>query len=144
MIEAGDIVTDPDGRKFTIVEISSDKFLIRSTFGNVIKELPIQDLKNYMNRTNVYNIMIQSPFILTPTQVKNKLGIGFKVLTIETERDIPDTTITDVDSAVAAIIQTGYRALARANHPDLGGDSEVMLILNRSKKELLDLLESVK
>jgi hypothetical protein len=63
---------------------------------------------------------------------------------VETERDLYSPPITDVDSAVEAMILTGYRALARANHPDLGGDAEVMATVNRAKKEVLDLLKSLK
>jgi hypothetical protein len=92
--------------------------------------------------SKTYTIRVQSPFILTQAVAKRKLGAGFKILEVNTERDdhIP---IVDVDSAVKAILKTGYRALARANHPDLGGDTETMVILNRAKKELTDLLSQV-
>lgn len=102
------------------------------------------ELEKEYNMTKVYNIRIQSPFILTTGQVKSKLGIGFQVLSCETETDLPQATITDVDSAVEAIVKVGYRSLARAYHPDLGGEPEKMQTLNRAKKELLDLLASLK
>lgn len=91
-----------------------------------------------------YRVEIESPFLLTQKQVKERFGIGFIVVSIEIAKDIPTIKIVDVDSAVEAIVNTGYRALARANHPDLGGDPEIMVIINRAKKELLDLLNSLK
>lgn len=113
-----------------------------------------QDINKYKNAlatfeeeqkmTQTYSIRIQSPFILTPGQVKNKLGIGFHVLSVETEKDLPNVEITDVDSAVEAMVKVGFKSLARAYHPDLGGDPNKMVILNRARKELLDLLASCK
>ncbi len=91
-----------------------------------------------------YNIRITSPFILTQAEVKRKLGLGHKVLSVETEKDLNQVQIYSVDTAMEQIILTGYRALARAHHPDLGGDQEVMVILNQTKKELLDLLKDIK
>lgn len=96
----------------------------------------------YMSQT--YNIRITSPFILTQKQVKEKLGIGYKVLEVQAEKDVQVVKIDSVDTAMENIILAGYRALARAYHPDLGGDPEVMIILNRTKKELLDLLKDLK
>ena len=95
-------------------------------------------------KQQIYNIRIESPFILTQRQIKEKFGVGFHVITVETERDIYTPHITDTDSAVEAMIHTGYRALARANHPDLGGDIQVMATINKAKKEILDLLGSLK
>lgn len=91
----------------------------------------------------VYTIRIQSEFVLTPSEVKRKLGIGYKVLDTSVEKvdSVPD--IKDNVSAMEAIIKTGYRTLARANHPDLGGDAEVMTILNKTRKELDDLIEEL-
>ena len=66
------------------------------------------------------------------------------MITVETEKDIYTPHITDTDSAVEVMIRTGYRALARANHPDLGGDIQVMATINKAKKEILDLLENLK
>ena len=94
-----------------------------------------------MDRT--YNIRIQSPFVLTPSEVKKKLGIGFKVISTEVDKDVQLPDITDNVSAMDAIIRTGYRALARANHPDLGGDAQVMVILNQTKRELESLLQEI-
>lgn len=100
--------------------------------------------KQAMNTLKTYTIRVQSPFLLTPTQVKTKLGVGYKVLELEVEKESNEEKITSVDSAVEAIVRTGFRALARAFHPDLGGDAEVMTILNRAKKELKDLLQEVR
>jgi hypothetical protein len=106
-----------------------------------------QEAQKYMTpntKQQIYNIRIESPFILTQRQIKEKFGVGFHVITVETERDIYTPHITDTDSAVEAMIRTGYRALARANHPDLGGDIQVMATINKAKKEILDLLGSLK
>jgi hypothetical protein len=91
-----------------------------------------------------FTITLESQFIPTPTMVKNKLGTGYKVIAVELEREYPKDAISDVDSAVAAILYTGYRALARANHPDLGGNAEIMMVLNKAKKEIDDLLKSLR
>ena len=91
----------------------------------------------------IYNIRIQSPFVLTPSEVKKKLGTGFHVASVEVEKDSQPPDITDTISAMDAIIRTGYRALARANHPDLGGNAQVMVILNQTKKELESLLKEI-
>ena len=99
---------------------------------------------NTKRQIQIYNIRIESSFILTQKQIKEKFGVGFHVITVETEKDIYTPHITDTDSAVEAMIRTGYRALARANHPDLGGDIQVMATINKAKKEILDLLGSLK
>lgn len=96
------------------------------------------------DKSKTYMVRVKSPFILSPNQVKEKLGIGYKVLEVNLERDFKFKPIKDVDSAVEMMIQTGYHALVRANHPDLGGDPAVMSLLTRAKKELTELLESVK
>ena len=72
-----------------------------------------------------------------------KLGIGVKVISTEVDKDVQLPDITDNVSAMDAIIRTGYRALARANHPDLGGDAQVMVILNQTKRELESLLQEI-
>src|ERR1017187_6826121 len=95
-------------------------------------------------KKQIYNIRVESPFILTPKQIKEYLGIGYHVVSVETERDRYTPPITNVDSASEAMVLMGYRALARANHPDLGGDAEVMKTINQAKKEILDLLKSLK
>lgn len=96
-----------------------------------------------LDKTNRYTVRIASRFILTPSAVKSALGMGFKVESVELDRDVPTAEIVDVDSAVLQIIQTGYRALARAHHPDFGGSTEKMVILNRAKKELDDLMKEI-
>ena len=93
--------------------------------------------------TQIYNIRVESRFLLTQRQIKEKLGIGYKVVSVETEKDSQTPEITTVDNAVISMILTGYRALARATHPDLGGDVEKMMILNKAKREVLDLLKSL-
>jgi hypothetical protein len=141
--QAGDVVHTVDGM-LQIVDITGDSILARNPNSNNIKQYNIKEAKNWMSKNNVYNVTVQSPFILTPRQVKEKFGIGFKVLSVETEKDIPQVVIKDIDSAVENIIRVGYRSLARANHPDLGGDAEVMVILNKAKKEIIELMESLK
>lgn len=101
-------------------------------------------LEEEQNMTQIYNVRVQSSFILTQNQVKAKLGTGYKVLEVSAEKESSQVQITDVDSAMENIVLAGYRALARAHHPDLGGDTETMVILNRTKKELLDLLKEIK
>lgn len=122
-------------------------------------ELNYEKLENMtLNKPKqqVYSIRIESPFILTQRQIKEKLGIGFKVVSVETEKDLSTKPIIDVDSALAALIQTGYRALARANHPDLSASddtesisdkearAERMMLINRAKKEINELLDSLR
>lgn len=94
-------------------------------------------------QVNTYTINIESRFILTQTQIKEALGIGYRILSVETAKDYSSTIPVGVDSAAIAIIQTGYRALARAYHPDLGGDENTMRILNQTKRELIDLVNSL-
>lgn len=91
----------------------------------------------------VYTIRIQSDFVLTPSEVKRKLGIGYKVLDTSVEKIDHIPVIVDTITAMEAIIKTGYRALARANHPDIGGDGEVMMQLNKTKKELEELIKEL-
>ena len=90
-----------------------------------------------------YRVTVSSKFILTQSMIKKYLGAGYHVLSVELERDVSPAPIHDVDSACLNIVNTGYRALARAFHPDLGGDPEVMKLLNQSKRELVDLLKSL-
>jgi hypothetical protein len=92
---------------------------------------------------NIYTVNIESRFILTQTQIKEALGLGYRIISIEYEKDNSTSPIVNVDSAAMTIIQTGYRALARAYHPDLGGDENIMKILNQTKKELIDLIKSL-
>jgi len=102
------------------------------------------DNKENSKVKQTYTIRIESPFILTARDIKDKIGIGYKVVSVETERDRYIPPITDVDSATEAMVLTGYRALARSYHPDLGGNEEVMKTINQAKKEVLDLLKSLK
>lgn len=128
--------------KFERNPIYDDKLLFRSRqFGTRQGALD-----NAMGRTpnKTYMIRISSPFILTQKAVKDALGIGYTVESVEMERDLPQVEITDVDSAVDHMLKTGYRALVRANHPDLGGTTEKMVILNRAKKEIDDLLKELR
>lgn len=127
-------------------EIDREFILDSSRLDYFGSDVVIKDLHEWQieNMSKIYDIRILSPFVLTPKQVKDKLGIGNKVLSVELEKDAILPEITDTDSAVEAIIATGYRALARAYHPDLGGSTEVMAILNRTKRELKELLESTK
>lgn len=52
-----------------------------------------------------------------------------------------DERICDVDSAAAAIVAAGYRALAQEHHPDHGGSHETMAHLNEAKRQLRELLK---
>jgi len=109
---------------------------------DLVEQLIEKDIAFKMPQEKIFNLKIRSQFIPTPTAIKEKLGVGYKVLAIEMEREQPNREITDVNSAFEAILFLGYRALARANHPDLGGDHEKMVIINRAKKEMTELLES--
>jgi len=122
-------------------EVDLDK-LSKDEASNIISG--ILGVKKEMTTLKNYTVKIESPFLLTPTQIKNKLGIGFKVLAVEIEKEINRVKITSVDSAVDEIIKQGYRALIRAHHPDVGGDTEVAVILNRAKKELDELMRSIR
>jgi len=97
------------------------------------------------NRTEetIYTINIKSRFILTQTQIKKALGIGFQVLSVELAKDASNYNSFDDSSAAKAIVQTGFRALARAYHPDSGGDPEKFRILNKTKQELIELLNNL-
>lgn len=56
----------------------------------------------------------------------------------------PETNITDIDSAVAAIVAAGYRTLALKNHPDKGGSAAIMALLSDGKKQLTELINLIK
>ena len=82
----------------------------------------------------IYTINISSRFILTQSQVKQALGIGYKILSVEQAKDADDFPVVNVDTAAEAIIKVGFRALAMAYHPDRGGDEEKFKILNQTKE----------
>jgi hypothetical protein len=114
--------------------------------GNLTNPVKIESIFNSevkVAEPRTFIIQIESQFIPTPTFIKAKLGLGYKVLAVEIEKE-SFKIIIDVNSAVDAILYTGFRALARANHPDLGGNAEVMVILNRAKKELNDLIKELR
>lgn len=54
------------------------------------------------------------------------------------------TRFSDVDSAAAAIVNTGYRELAKRNHPDVGGSSATMTLLSQAKTQLSQILDLAK
>lgn len=56
----------------------------------------------------------------------------------------PESNITDIDSAAAAIVTAGYRELAKRYHPDAGGSAEVMALLNTAKRQLVEILAAAK
>ena len=129
---------------YKVVKIT-DKVLLKDLRTGSMMYKTIEEAERLTKKENkIYNIRLQSPFLLLPNQVKEKLGIGYKVLSIEIENELAVPDITDIDSAVEAIVKVGYRSLARANHPDLGGDVRVMSIINKAKSELLQLLKEVK
>lgn len=102
------------------------------------------NIQNGRIEVAIYTIRIESVFVLTQKQVKTALGHGYKISSVELEKEERQPPITTVDTAVDSIVQEGYRALARAYHPDLGGSTETMMILNRAKKELRQLLEETR
>lgn len=106
--------------------------------------LPEFNLVEGKPKVAIYNIRIESLFVLTQNQVKQALGHGYKVTSVEVDKGIKPKAISSIDNAVENIITAGYRALARAHHPDLGGDVNTMMLINKAKKELEELLASVK
>ena len=50
----------------------------------------------------------------------------------------------DVDGAAAAIVNTGYRELAKRHHPDTGGSHQSMSLLTQAKSQLSKILELAK
>jgi hypothetical protein len=111
--------------------------------------LDIPDLTHYKQGQNnmteqTYTINVKSRFILTQSAAKRAFGPGFHILSVEVQKDASELPIIDIDSAALSIIQTGYRALARAHHPDLGGSEETMKILNKCRTELKELVESLR
>ena len=91
-----------------------------------------------------YTIHVESPFILTPAEAKRRFGIGFQVTAVERGEDATRIVVTDKDSAIDAIIAAGYKSLARAYHPDLGGNAEIMMQINQARKELKDLIAELR
>lgn len=133
------------------------KKLRKDLFVYEIFQMPTRPIKlkesqitAYQAKIGVYKVMqtyrieISSRFILTQKAIKDALGIGYEILSVEKLKDIDaDNIILNVDTAAVTIINTGYRALARAFHPDLGGDPEKMRLINQTKKELIDLVKSL-
>lgn len=54
-----------------------------------------------------------------------------------------DEAITDIDSAAAAIVAAGYKALAKIHHPDAGmtGSDATMALLSGARAQLRDILK---
>lgn len=52
-----------------------------------------------------------------------------------------DERITDIDSAAAAIVSAGYRALSKIHHPDAGGSAATMALLSQARRQLVELLK---
>lgn len=57
------------------------------------------------------------------------------------ETATPDDRITDIDSAAAAIIAAGFKALSKTHHPDAGGSNETMALLSQARAQLRELLK---
>jgi hypothetical protein len=55
-----------------------------------------------------------------------------------------ESNIVDIDSAAAAIVAAGYRELAKRHHPDAGGSTEAMALINAAKKQLVEILNAAK
>lgn len=100
-------------------------------------------VREVSNKRQTYMIEVSSIAILTPRLVQELLTKNCLVHSVEVQQDLPHQKIEDVDSALKALVRVGYRALARAYHPDLGGDSNKMMLINRAKKELEGILTSV-
>jgi len=117
-------------------------------FRNQFNELCLKRLLEKQDMTEIkkrqYVIRVESPFIITPTEAKKKFGIGFSVLNVEVEKEVTQIPVKDHDSAIDAIILAGYRSLARAYHPDLGGDPNIMMEINQAKKELQELIKELR
>jgi hypothetical protein len=52
-----------------------------------------------------------------------------------------DAEITDLDSAAAAIVTAGFRALSKIHHPDAGGAAQTMALLTQARGQLRDMLK---
>jgi len=50
----------------------------------------------------------------------------------------------DVDSAARAMLDAGFKALARTHHPDVGGDVTTMSLLSETRKQIREMLDLVK
>ena len=59
------------------------------------------------------------------------------------EAPAADEKITDIDSAAAAIVAAGYKALAKIHHPDAGitGSDATMALLSAARVQLRDMLK---
>jgi hypothetical protein len=106
-----------------------------------------------MSNKTKYTILVESPFVLTEQDVKNRLGIGFKVLNVKNDKSdqlankqqwedakLP-TDLNTIDIS-AAIIRSGYRALVKSAENQ--SNHEAMVAINKTKKELEELLRSLK
>jgi hypothetical protein len=51
-----------------------------------------------------------------------------------------DDKIADIDSAAAAIVSAGFRALSKTHHPDAGGSAETMALLSAARAQLREML----
>lgn len=91
----------------------------------------------------LYLVKILSHCKITQELLQHLIGRNALVQSVE-ETTPPASRINTVETAVEAIVKAGYRQLAMQSHPDLGGSQETMALLNRAKKELIELLESVK
>jgi Putative quorum-sensing-regulated virulence factor len=129
------------GMKLSEVPADYLEWLIEQQINSTVKyrtELEKRELGTKYMQT--YTVRIQSEFVVTATHVKNSMGPRFRVVSVETERDSVKETPTSVRGAVWAILKSGYRALARAYHPDLGGDTEVMVNINKELAEKITFL----
>lgn len=103
------------------------------------------------SRRQTYMIEVSSMFVLNERLIQTLLTNNCKVVSVEVEtRAITAQEITSVDSAVKEILRVGYRTIARQYHPDYIEDdstkkrySEIMVFVNKAKKELEDLLKEL-
>jgi hypothetical protein len=56
----------------------------------------------------------------------------------------PVSAFSTVDSAAKAIIDAGFKALAKVHHPDLGGNTATMSSLTETRRQLKQMLELIK
>lgn len=140
-----EVITFGKYKGMKLIEVPADylEWLIEQQLNSTVRyraELDRRLTPDEKDNMQTYTVRLQSNYIVTATHIRNSLGVGFKVLSVETERDTVKEKIVGIKDAVKAIIKTGYRALARAHHPDMGGDVEVMADINKAKKELDEVI----
>lgn len=127
-----------------------------------IFETRIMETKKEEKKT--FLIKVEGNFVPTTSFVKQRLGLGFNVLSVEQAREFEASKITDAESAAKAIVYTGHRELVRRHHPDgkvcssCGGSgitwqgaacstcpitAAAIININQGKKQLDELMKAV-